>query len=106
MSEQQLAPVDAESAREEWFRAVTALTEQVGEWAARWNWPVERKTLDVTEELLGTYGVPMLEIQTEWGPLFLEPVARYVMGAEGRVDLYAYPSLYRVMLLRSGALPS
>jgi len=29
----------------------------------------------------------------------LEPIARGTVGAQGRVDLYAWPSLFRVMLL-------
>ena len=33
------------------------------------------------------------------GRLILEPIARGVLEAQGRVDLYAWPSLFRVMLL-------
>jgi hypothetical protein len=43
----------------------------------------------------------MLTLQTEHGAVMVEPVARVVMGAVGRIDLYAYPTLFRVMLLRS-----
>jgi hypothetical protein len=43
----------------------------------------------------------MLTIRTSHGEVVLEPVARFVMGAVGRIDLYAYPTLFRVKLLRS-----
>lgn len=41
----------------------------------------------------------MLIIQTERGAVMVEPIGRLVMGPAGRIDLYAHPTLFRVMLL-------
>ena len=41
-----------------------------------------------------------MEISAHSGRLLLEPIGLDVFGARGRVDLYASPCLYRVMLLR------
>jgi hypothetical protein len=72
---------------------------RVREWAAGEGWEVTEKVHAVTDGRLGTYDVSLLIIQLPKYAVFLEPVARDVMGAQGRVDLYAYPSLDRVMLL-------
>ena len=77
------------------------LCHEVAGWAEDEGWSVSWKTLQRTEDLLGTYEAPTLIIQTGGRSAMLEPVARVVMGAAGRVDLYAYPTLFRVMLLRS-----
>ena len=34
--------------------------------------------------------------------MYVEPVARDVVKADGRVDLYAFPSMNRMMLVRVG----
>src|SRR5687768_12736679 len=101
MSELMLSGVAPEAVRDEWLQALDDLTEQVRGWSEAEGWQVTSKSLPIEEELLGKYEAPMLVIQAPWGPLYVEPVARCVMGALGRVDMYAYPTLYRVMLLRS-----
>jgi hypothetical protein len=40
-----------------------------------------------------------MQILTETGTAVLESIARNVRGSDGRVDLYAYPTLFRVRLL-------
>jgi len=62
---------------------------------------VERAEKELAEEIVGgAYRVPVVTIHALQGRLILEPIARGTMGAQGRVDLYAWPSLFRVMLLR------
>jgi len=92
---------DSEATRDEWIETVRSFCEETAEWSRAQGWEVAWKDAEVTEALLGTYNVPLLIIQTKRGAVMLEPVARCVMGANGRIDLYAYPTLYRVMLLRS-----
>ncbi len=98
-----LSPVEAREAIQEWTAAVNALFQQVQQWIAeeRPNWQIEFSSADVTEASSGSYAVPVLEISAPIGRLMLEPVGRDVFGARGRIDLYAWPSHYRVMLLRS-----
>ena len=91
--------------REQWVEQVTALVGEAERWAiaaqdAR-GWTVERQMHELEEEVVGgTYAVPGLRLSAGDDELRLEPVARGVLHADGRVDLYAWPSLYRVMLLR------
>jgi hypothetical protein len=51
---------------------------------------------------LNHYSLPVLVIDRPEGRLIVEPRARVILGAEGRVDFYAWPTLTRVMLLRRG----
>ena len=98
-----LSPADAHEAIQEWTSAASALFEQVQQWVAeeRPEWQFEFSTTEVTEESLGHYSTRIMEISAPSGRLILEPVGLDVFGARGRVDFYAWPSLYRVMLLRS-----
>ena len=99
-----LSPVDADKEITEWTAAVETLFQQVQHWAAdarSEDWQITFSTADVTEESLGSYPIRVMEINAGTGRLILEPVGLDVLGARGRVDLYAWPSLFRVMLLRS-----
>jgi len=94
--------------RRAWERDTTALADEVQAWAeqegAGRGWRVEREEKELSEEKAGgAYRVPVVTIHAPQGRLVLEPIARGTMGA-GRADLYAWPSLFRVMLLhRNGA---
>lgn len=100
-----LNPTEAQKAVTEWQSAVSAVLQQVREWIAedRPKWRIETSSADVTEESSGRYTIPVLEIIAANGRLILEPIGLDVFGARGRIDFYAWPSLYRVMLLRSSA---
>ncbi len=91
--------------REQWVEQVTALMRQAETWAVEAQdtrgWTIERETHEIEEEVVGgAYVVPGLRLSAGEDELRLEPVARGVLHADGRVDLYAWPSLFRVMLLR------
>jgi len=88
-----------ETGRREWLAALRRLTDQVAAWADARDWSVDSGSVALEEELLGAYQAPSLTVATDWGPMLLEPVACLVAGADGRVDLFAYPSMYRVTLL-------
>ncbi len=90
--------------RDNWERNTALLADEVQAWAAQeaaaLGWQVEREQKELAEEVVGgAYRVPVVTIHAPQGRLILEPVARGVLGAQGRVDLYAWPSLFRVMLL-------
>jgi hypothetical protein len=93
--------LDPKEERERWVQTVRSFCDEITKWSSAQGWLVVPEELQLTEELLGTYTVPTLNIQTKHGAVVVEPVARVVMGAVGRIDLYAYPTLFRVMLLRS-----
>jgi len=99
-----LSPTDAREAIQEWTGAVDTLFEQVQNWIAEeraQEWHLSFSTSEVTEESIGSYVIRVMEIDTRDRKLILEPIGYDVLGARGRIDLYAWPSLYRVMLLRS-----
>ena len=95
-----MKPAEAARIREEWLSAVDALRQQVKGWAEKHGWTVQQSEREITEEELGTYKVPVLDITTSQGQVTLQPVGQDIWGAKGRVDLKAWPTLYRVMLLR------
>jgi len=83
----------------DWLNAVNRLVSDISVWAQEDGWTVRADQIEITEEALGPYTAPMLEIDTPDGRLILEPIARIVFRGEGRVDFYAWPTLFRVMLL-------
>ncbi len=94
----------ATNPQDAWTGDVNALTDDVQAWAGEQGWAVGRGDTELSEAVVGgSYHLPGLTIDAPEGRLLLEPVARSVVGAAGRVDLYAWPSHYRVMLLRQAA---
>lgn len=99
-----LSPAEAHQEIRVWTALVDSLFQKVQSWIGEGHpsdWQVNFSKAEVTEESLGQYVIPILEIDTQSGRLFVEPIGLDVFGARGRIDLYAWPSLYRVMLLRS-----
>jgi hypothetical protein len=90
--------------RDEWILTVNALLAQAEEWAAEQvDWPTKRLTKTATEERLGSFEIDQLLIHAPQGRLLLDPVARFVMGAEGLVDFSVMPSLdYATIVRRKG----
>ena len=85
---------------DEWISNVTKLLSQIRKWCQQEDWEVTQQEKQVTEELLGTYKVPVLRIRAPGGLLYVEPVARYVIGAEGRIDITSSPTMNRMLLVR------
>jgi hypothetical protein len=99
--------VETESKRRErelehWRALVKQLVDQVRTWARDRGWPVTESERRIEESRYGVYVLPELAIRAPSGTAYLEPVARDVAGAQGRVDLLAWPSLTRMMLVREG----
>src|SRR4051794_36252396 len=92
----------ADAERTSWRHAVTTLKEQVQAWAQARGWEVSERSQSVTDDSIGEYEVPILEVDTPKGRVVLEPIGRDILGVNGRVDLYAWPTHYRIMLLRTG----
>src|SRR5438128_2061398 len=86
--------------RNEWMRVVGELLDQIANWSDQAGWPVQRSEKAITEDGLGCYDVPTLRIRVDSGELHVEPIGLNVVGAAGRVDLEAWPTLNRVKLVR------
>jgi hypothetical protein len=80
-----------EQVRDEWIHAVEDLVGKVEGWCKARDWPTRRIEKRMEDRKLGEYIVPALVIQVDLVKLMLEPVARFVPGAEGVVDLYRMP---------------
>jgi hypothetical protein len=86
----------------EWKVALTKLELQIQDWLRPGDgWSIKSLPIEITEEELGTYTVNKLVISCSKGVLHLEPIARIVFGGRGSVELYAWPTLFRVRLLIS-----
>jgi hypothetical protein len=87
--------------RDEWTRAIRDLEKDVADWAKAEGWNVSASERVVSEESIGDYAVPDLTIETPEGQrLILEVKGRGPASAAGRVQLFAWPTLFRVLLLR------
>lgn len=86
---------------DEWLRTIQELQNQIKTWVYMepgWStkWGEEHK---IEEEPLGVYTVTDINIYTPKGMLVVEPIARNY-PSRGIVELYAWPTLFRVRLLR------
>ena len=90
-----------EGIRDEWVASVEQLVGDAEVWARKQDWAVRRDAKTIQEDRLGQYTVPRLLIHATAGRLLLDPVARYVPGAMGAVDLYVLPSYDAVMISRA-----
>jgi hypothetical protein len=97
-----LTPSQAERARQQWILLVGQLINQIETWSKDRNWSVDRQEKEIHESRLGDYTVPVLRVLAPAGEIHIEPVARDVAKADGRVDLYSFPSFNRMLIVRIG----
>ena len=83
---------DTEAAKAEWLGRLHSLVDEVEGWARTSGWRTRRIAKTVSERRLGTYKVPVLLMEKDAVEVVLNPVARFVPGAEGAVDLYVAPA--------------
>lgn len=86
---------------DEWLHTVEDLQNKIKTWVyMESDWSTEWEgSREIQEEPLGMYTVSVLTIHTPNGRLILEPIARNYPG-RGIVELFAWPTLFRVRLLR------
>ena len=88
---------------EEWRRIVSKLEDEITAWCEGQGWTVtqtETHVMDVRPQY-GFYVIPSLSIKTPHGRLIADPMA-HALDDTGAVQLYAWPTLYRVRLLYRG----
>jgi hypothetical protein len=88
--------------RGEWLALVNELLDEIESWAVARKWPTHREKKPAYESELGKYTLPVLTILAPTGPIRVDPVARFVAGADGRVDLLGWPTMNRMRLIRQG----
>ncbi|MGL4421572.1 MAG: hypothetical protein ACRCZF_12960 [Gemmataceae bacterium] len=75
-----------------WIEQLQALCREVQAWAESSGWKTRIILKTITETQLGRYRAPVLIMEKDAVEMVLNPVARYVPGAEGAVDLYLAPA--------------
>jgi len=86
--------------RDEWLQLLHHLLKQIEDWSIAQGWSVQRQSKQVHDGDLGEYTAPVLIIRGPGGALYVTPIGLNIIGAKGRVDLEAWPTLNRVKLLR------
>jgi len=95
-------PVDSWQQRlDEWIGELQEIIGQAKNWAEKRDWSTKEDQKVIAEENIGTYEAPTLLIHTAQGRLLLDPIARSVVGAEGRIDFCAMPSYDAVSLVKA-----
>ena len=95
--------IDRENAPlQQWVDLLHQLVDEIAGWVRSMDWSVHEGQKTIQEKRLGAYVAPTLRIRAPQGEIHVDPVARSVMGADGRVDIEAWPSLNRVRLVRFG----
>jgi len=94
------APAAPTSAQAAWVSVLPKVIDEIESWAEASSWPVIRKTKTISEEHIGTYAAPVLDIKTDEGWVVVEPIGQEVLGCDGRIDIYSFPTLHRVLLVR------
>lgn len=91
-----------EQRRREWVEHIAQVIQQAEGWAAARDWATARTERTLNERGLGQYTVPLLRIRLPLGEVHVIPVARNIIGADGRIDMEAFPTTDRVKLIRRG----
>lgn len=83
----------SEAIKSEWLRELEAVLTDIESWATEAGWHTRRSSRRISEDALGQYDVPVLDIEVEEprGRIVLEPVGRNILGATGRIDVSAWP---------------
>jgi hypothetical protein len=89
----------------EWLSHLERLFTDIEAWlepAKKEGLEIERGKVEISEEYLGTYVAPVLEIAFAGTRVRLEPVGRHVIGALGRVDVFSPLGVHKLVLLTDG----
>jgi len=78
--------------RDDWLARLGDLVTKVKSWAEQSGWRTREITKSMKDSVLGEYRAPALLMQRETVEVILDPVSRFVPGADGAVDLYLIPA--------------
>jgi hypothetical protein len=78
--------------RDDWLADLGDLVRKVKGWAEQSGWKTREITKSMKDSVLGEYRAPALLMQRETVEVILNPVSRFVPGADGAVDLYLMPA--------------
>lgn len=75
-----------------WIDRVTALVDQVEQWAKEMGWSTRRIEKKLDDPWIGKHCVPALLMQEDLCRVLLEPLGPSTPGTDGVVDLYLMPA--------------
>lgn len=87
--------------REDWLALVRKLCDEIKCWAEEEHWFVHEDHKTIREAKIGEYEVPVLLIQGGPGRVTVDPIGCEIVGADGRVDIEAFPTFDRMVLIRA-----
>lgn len=85
---------------EEWLEALSQLYAQLERWlepAQAEGLKIRRYEKEITEYELGNYKAPALELSFGLETVHLEPVARFIVGGAGRVDMDSPRGIFKLI---------
>jgi hypothetical protein len=89
------------ASRNTWLEAIKSLYSDIRSWLSEPEREGLVKIVDadkaITERLLGTYDAPVLQLFFADQQVVIVPVARYVLGGEGRVDMTLGPRSFMLL---------
>lgn len=88
--------------KEAWIIQVQELCAEVKKWAQDESWSVHEDFKKISEDHIGSYKVPCLILQSPQGRVHIDPIGCNIVGADGRVDIFTFPGLNRMLLIRIG----
>jgi hypothetical protein len=81
-----------DAVRADWLARLGELVGKFKGWAEQSGWRTREITKAMKDSVLGEYRAPALLMQRETVEAILNPVSRFVPGADGAVDLYLMPA--------------
>jgi hypothetical protein len=89
---------------EDWLKRLEQLTAQIRTWAVKNGWTIEVSGgVTMSEELMQRHGIkqreqPSLQLRSPEGKIiWIKPKGLWVIGANGRVDLYSPKGTYTLV---------
>ena len=86
--------------RDAWIAEIEQMAADLERWAVENDWDIKRDTKEIVEDEIGKYVVPVVRVQTMHGRLYFDPIARFLMGASGRIEIVATPSFWQAVLMK------
>jgi hypothetical protein len=84
----------------EWIDALNGVEGEAEKWSNEVGWRSRRIGKPINETLLGSYEAPQLLIFAEPNLYVLDPIARFIPGGQGSLDLAVQPSYHTSSLYR------
>ena len=92
--------INWEEKKQIWISMVENLCDEIQTWCDAEGWSVQQELKYIEEEHIGRYQLPFLYIQTPNLRAHIDPIGLNIVGAMGRVDILAFPSMQRFLLIR------